>query len=70
MGLCPKHLRRKNVAGGSAPRPPLGAPSPRPPSWTGFGAEPQLGSGGRAPSYILAVKPPLGLGLSPNSLRT
>ncbi len=69
----PGRLRRKNVAGGSAPRPPLGLrPNPRSGGGLGWepsagsGAQPQRGSGGRAPSYILAAMPPRGLGRSPS----
>ncbi len=50
----------------------LGAPPPDPLMnrvWGGAPkrseAEPQRGSGGLAPSYILAAKPPRGLGRSP-----
>ncbi len=77
----PELLRRKNVAGGSVPRPPLG-PRPRPRwgsspnpvqegsgGWSpqrGSAAEPQPVSGGGVPSNILAAKPARGLGRSPN----
>ncbi len=42
----PRRLRRKNVAGGSAPRPPLGAPVPSPPPERGLGRSPSGGLGG------------------------
>ncbi len=50
---------------GFAARILLGAPSPDA-LLNGVGVEPQRGSGGRAPSYILAAMPPLGLGQNPN----
>ncbi len=76
-----RRLRRKDVDGGSAPSPLLGLrprprwkpPPPGPqlngvwggaPTWSG--ARPQRGSGSGAPSYILAAKPPRGLGGAPN----
>ncbi len=61
----PGRLRRKNVAGASARRPPPERGFGRSLSG-GLGAEPQRGSGGRAHSIILAAKPSRGLGRSPN----
>ncbi len=53
-------LRRKIVAGGSAPTHPLGAEPQR-----GLGRSPSGGSGDGAPSYILAAKPPGAWGGAP-----
>ncbi len=53
----PGRLRRKNVAGGSTLRPPLGAPASRAPPERVW-ARASTGSGGQAPSYILVAKEP------------
>ncbi len=57
----PGRLRRKNVAGGSAPRQ---SPAARPRSGV-WGRAPQWGSGGGATSNIIAAKPSLVLGGAP-----
>ncbi len=68
----PRRLGRKNVAGGSDPRPQLGLRSrPRWGSATNpveqgvWGREAPAGSGAE-PSYILAAEPPRSLGRSPH----
>ncbi len=58
-----------NVAGGSAPRDPLGL-RPRPRSRSPPRIPLAEQSLGQSPSYVLAAKPPRGLGRRPNSLRT
>ncbi len=69
----PGRLRSKNVPIGSARESrwgcapdPVGAPPQIPLRRGSGGGSPQRGSGGSAPIYILAAKPPRGLGLSPN----
>ncbi|MCP3667314.1 MAG: hypothetical protein GY696_33280 [Gammaproteobacteria bacterium] len=56
----PGRLRRKNVVGVSAPRPPPDR---------GLGRS-LNGAWGGAPRYILAAKPPRGLRWNPNSVHT
>ncbi len=78
MGLRPKSRgdfaarmllgTRPQTPAGAPPQTPAGAPPQTPlglPFSRGSRAQPKRGSGGGAPSYILAANPPRGLGRSP-----